>query len=57
MARDMQAIGIPADTVTQLAAAAAEHRTVLGIWKDHGQRHGAFMERYLDACVTSYTPK
>lgn len=33
MERDMQVIGAPGSTATQLAAAAAEHRTVLGLWK------------------------
>ena len=56
MSRDMQAIGIPKDVATQLAAPAAEHRTVLGIWKDHGQRHGEVLERYMDAALVSYQP-
>jgi len=56
MARDMQALGVPTELAAELAASAAVHKTVLGIWKKHSQQHGAVMERYFDACLDSYTP-
>jgi len=56
MQRDMQALGTPGTTATQLAAAAAEHRTVVGLWKAHGAHHGLVLENYLEACLKSYPP-
>lgn len=54
MQRDMQAIGTRGSTATLLAAAAAEHRTILGLWKAHRAQHALVLENYLQACMTSY---
>lgn len=56
LVRDMVALGVPTANATQLADSVARHRTVLGMWKDQGQNHCAVIERYLDACMTSYEP-
>lgn len=56
MVRDMLVMGIPADTAAQLATSAAQHRNVLGIWKEHRQHHGEALERYLAATLGSYSP-
>lgn len=56
MQRDMQAIGAPGATAKQLAAAAAEHRTVVGLWKAQGVHHGLVLENYLESCLKSYPP-
>lgn len=56
MMRDMLAIGVPGEAAAQLAAAATQKKTVLGIWQECGQHHGAALERYLEARLASYTP-
>lgn len=56
MVRDMLASGVPAETAAQLAASAARHRTILGVWKECGQQHGEVLERYLESQLGSYTP-
>jgi hypothetical protein len=56
MARDMMAIGISTCTAVQLATSAAQHRTVLGVWKEHGHCHAEALERYLAAGLAAYTP-
>lgn len=56
MERDMLAIGVPEEAAAQLAASATRHKTVLGIWQECGEHHGAALERYLEARLTSYTP-
>lgn len=56
MVRDMLAIGVPGETADQLAVSATRHKTVLGIWQECGQHHGVALERYLKACLASYTP-
>jgi hypothetical protein len=56
MVRGLEALGVPADDVEALTRAAAAHRTVLDIWTEQADRHGAVIASYLDACLVSYTP-
>lgn len=56
MVRDMLASGVPAETAAQLAASAAQHRSILGVWRECGQQHGEVLERYLESQLGSYTP-
>jgi len=54
VARDMLALGITGGAAHELTQAAAAHRTVIGVWKACGQRHGAALEIYLAKCLESY---
>jgi len=55
MVRGMLAMGIAEDVATQLAFTAARSRTVLGTRAELGQHHSEVFERYLGACLASYS--
>lgn len=54
VARDMLALGIAGAVAQDLVMSAAAHRTVIGVWKQHRQRHALALETYLDKCLDSY---
>lgn len=54
MARDMLALGIPSGSAQDLSEAAATHRTIIGVWREHGQSHAQAITTYLAKCLESY---
>ena len=54
VARDMLALGITGGVAQDLVTSAAAHRTVIGVWKQHGQRHALAIGTYLAKCLESY---
>lgn len=54
VARDTLALGITDDAAQDLVQAAAAHRTVIGVWKEHRQTHALAIATYLAKCLESY---